>query len=120
MNFIQSKKLGFEKDQVIVIPTVQQVAVNYQPWKDTLLQYTGVDGVSQAITLPGLFGTIGRMSTGTVQRVEDPDHVRHTVQGFQAAVDFVETMGMELLAGRSHRGSFRNDTENENVVINEA
>ena len=120
LNFIQNKKLGFEKDLVIVIPTVQQVAVNYQPWKDALLQYTGVDGVSQAITLPGLFGTIGRMSTGTIQRVEDPDHVRHTVQGFQAAVDFVETMGMELLAGRSHRGSFRNDTETENIVINEA
>ena len=120
LNFIQSKKLGFEKDQVIVIPTVQQVAVNYQPWKDALLQYSGVDGVSQAITLPGLFGTIGRMSTGTIQRVEDPDHVRHTVQGFQAAVDFVETMGMELLAGRSHRGAFRNDTETENIVINEA
>jgi len=120
LNFIQNKKLGFEKDQVIVIPTVQQVAVNYQPWKDALLQYSGVDGVSQAITLPGLFGTIGRMSTGTIQRVEDPDHVRHGVQGFQAAVDFVETMGIEILAGRSHRGSYRNDSETENVVINEA
>ena len=120
LNFIQNKKLGFEKDQVIVIPTVQEVAVNYQPWKDVLLPYTGVDGVSQAITLPGLFGTIGRMSTGTIQRVEDPDDVRHGVQGFQAAVDFVETMGLEILAGRSHRGTFRNDTEWENIVINES
>ena len=120
LNFIQDRKLGFEKDQVIVIPTVAEVAVNYQPWKDALLQYTGVDGVSQAITLPGLFGTVGRSSTGTIQRVEDPDHVRHGVQGFQAAVDFVETMGMELLAGRTHRGAFRNDAEWENIVINEA
>lgn len=120
LNFIQDKKLGFEKDQVIVIPTVQEVAVNYQPWKDALLQYAGVDGVSQAITLPGLFGTVGRTSTGTMQRVEDPDHVRHGVQGFQAAVDFVETMGLELLAGRSHRGAYRNDTEWQYIVINEA
>lgn len=120
LNFIQNKKLGFEKDQVIMISTVEEVAVNYQPWKDVLLQYAGVEGVSQAITLPGLFGTIGRTSTGTMQRVEDPDHVRHDVQGFQAAVDFVETMGLELLAGRSHRGAFRNDTEWRNIVINEA
>ncbi len=120
LNFIQDRKLGFEKDQVIVIPTVEDVAVNYQPWKDALLQHTGVDGVSQAITLPGLFGTVGRSSTGTIQRVEDPDHVRHGVQGFQAAVDFVETMGIELLAGRTHRGAFRNDAEWENIVINEA
>ncbi len=120
LTFIQDKRLGFEKDQVIVIPTVAEVAVNYQPWKDALLQHTGVDGVSQAITLPGLFGTVGRSSTGTIQRVEDPDHVRHGVQGFQAAVDFVETMGIELLAGRTHRGAFRNDAETENIVINEA
>ena len=120
LNFIQNKKLGFEKDQVIVIPTVEDVAVNYQPWKDALLQLPGVDGVSQAITLPGLFGAVGRSSTGTMQRVEDPDHVRHRVQGFQAAVDFVETMGMELLAGRSHRGAYRNDTEWQYIVINEA
>lgn len=120
LNFIQHKKLGFEKEQVIVIPTVEQVAVNYQPWKDALLRQPGVEGVSQAITLPGLFGAVGRSSTGTMQRVEDPDHVRHGVQGFQAAVDFVETMGMELLAGRSHRGAFRNDTEWEHIVINEA
>ena len=120
LNFIQDRNLGFEKDQVIVIPTVEDVAVNYQPWKDALRQHTGVDGVSQAITLPGLFGTVGRSSTGTIQRVEDPDHVRHGVQGFQASVDFVETMGMELLAGRTHRGAYRNDTERENIVINEA
>ncbi len=120
LNFIQDRNLGFKKDQVIVIPTVEDVAVNYQPWKDALLQHTGVDGVSQAITLPGLFGTVGRSSTGTIQRVEDPDHVRHDVQGFQAAVDFVETMGIELLAGRTHRGAFRNDAEWENIVINEA
>lgn len=120
LNYIQDKRLGFEKDRVIVIPTVEDVAVNYQPWKDALLQHTGVDGVSQAITLPGLFGTVGRTSTGTIQRVEDPDHVRHGVQGFQAAVDFVETMGIELLAGRTHRGAYRNDAEWENIVINEA
>ena len=40
-------------------------------------------------------------------------------KGFQAAVDFVETMGIELLAGRTHRGTFRNDTERGNIVINE-
>ncbi len=120
LNFIQNKNLGFEKDLVIVIPTVEEVADNYQAWKDALLQYTGVDGVSQAVTLPGLFGTIGRTSTGTMQRVEDPDHIWHGVQGFNAAVDFVETMDIELLAGRSHRGLFGNDTEWENIVINEA
>ena len=120
LDYIQNKKLGFERDQVIVIPTVEEVAVNYVPWKDALMQYTGVEGVSQAVTLPGLFGTIGRSSTGTMQRVEASDDVMHSVQGYRAADGFVETMGMALLAGRSHRGPFRSDAEWENIVINEA
>ena len=120
VRFIQDKNLGFDKDLVIAIPTVEEVSRNYQPWKEELMQYTGVAGVSQGASLPGLVGNIGRASTGTVQRAEDPADVRHDIQGFGATADFVETLGMELLAGRSHRGPLRDNPEFVNVMINEA
>ncbi len=119
-SYIQNKNLGFEKEQVIVIPTVEEVARNYQPWKDELIRYAGVTGVSLGASLPGLVGNIGRVSAGTVQRAEDPVDVRHDVQGLQAAADFVETLGMDVLAGRSHRGPLRDSPEEMNVLINEA
>ena len=120
VGYIQNKNLGFEKEQVIVIPTVEQVSRNYQPWKDELVGYTGVTGVSQGASLPGLVGNIGRALTGTVQRAEDPAEVRHDVQGIRVAADFVETLGMELLAGRSFRGPLNDNPEFMNVLINEA
>ena len=118
-DYIQNKNLGFNKYQVIVIPIVGAVLEDFQPWKDALLQHTGVAGVTHARSLPGLAGNIGQVSTGTIQRVDDPANTRHDVQGLHVALDFVETLGMELLAGRSHSGAFARETEERNIVINE-
>ena len=118
-DYIQNKNLGFNKDQVIVIPIVGAALENFQPWKDALLQHTGVAGVTHARSLPGLAGNIGQVSTGTIQRVDDPANTRHDVQGLHVALDFVETLGMELLAGRSHSGALARETEERNIVINE-
>ena len=117
--FIRNRNLGFNKEQVIVIPTLNVVMDKFQPWKEALLQHPGVAGVTHARSLPGLAGNIGQVSTGTIQRVDDPENIRHDVQGLSVALDFVETLGMELLAGRSHSGAFNRDAERENIVINE-
>ncbi|MXY49223.1 MAG: FtsX-like permease family protein [Gemmatimonadetes bacterium] len=119
MAYLQSKHPGFDKDRVIVIPTFNDVLDNFQPWKEALLQHTGVAGVTHSNSLPGLAGNIGQVSTGTIQRVDDPGNVRHDVQGLNVALDFVETLGMELLAGRSHSGAMSRDSEALNIVINE-
>ncbi len=119
MAYLQSKHPGFDKDRVIVIPTFNDVLDNFQPWKEALLQHTGVAGVTHSNSLPGLAGNIGQVSTGTVQRVDDPGNTRHDVQGLNVALDFVETLGMELLAGRSHSGAMSRDSEALNIVINE-
>ena len=118
--FIRNRNLGFNKEQVIVIPTLNVVMDQFQSWKEALLQHPGVAGVTHARSLPGLAGNIGQVSTGTIQRVDDPENIRHDVQGLSVALDFVETLGMELLAGRSHSGAFNRDAERENIVINES
>ena len=118
-DYIQNKKLGFNKDRVIVIPTLNVVMDKFEPWKEALLQHPGVAGVTHARSLPGLAGNIGQVSTGTMQRVDDPENIRHDVQGLSVALDFVETLGMELLAGRTHSGAFNWDAERENVMIND-
>ena len=87
-DYIQHKKLGFNKDQVIVIPIVDEILGNYQPSKEALLQHTGVVGVTNARSLPGLDGNIGQVSPGTVQRVDDPGNTRHDVQGLDVMPGF--------------------------------
>ena len=119
MEYLRNKRLGFDKNQVIVIPTFSEVVDNFQPWKEALLQHTGVIGVTQSRSLPGLAGNIGQVETVTIHRVDDPGNTRHDVQGLNVGLDFVETLGMELLAGRSHSGAFAREAERLNIVINE-
>lgn len=78
ISYIQNKHLGFDREQVIAIPSIAEVAYKYQPWKDDLLGYSGVAAVSQGIYLPGLTGNIGRITTETAWRVADSVQVRRT------------------------------------------
>ena len=120
IGYIQNKPLGFDKEQAIAIPSIAQVAYKYQPWKDELLGYSGVSAVSQGIYLPGLTGNIGRITTETAWRVDDPDQVKHDLQGIIVAADYVETLGLELLAGRSFGGPLDSQAESGNILLNES
>ena len=119
MEYLRNKRLGFDQNQVIVIPTFNDVLDDFQPWKEALLQHAGVTGVTQSRSLPGLAGNIGQVETVTIQRVDDPGSTRHDAQGLNVGLDFVETLGMELIAGRSHDGAFAREAERLNIVINE-
>ena len=120
IGYIQNKPLGFDKEQAIAIPSIAQVAYKYQPWKDELLGYSGVSAVSQGIYLPGLTGNIGRITTETAWRVDDPDQVKHDLQGIIVAADYVETLGLELLAGRSFSGPLDSQAESDKILLNES
>ena len=119
IRYIQHKHLGFDREQVIAIPSIAQVAYKYQPWKDELLSYSGVVDVSQGIYLPGLTGNIGRITTETAWRVDDPDQVKHDLQGIIVAAGYVETLGLELLAGRSFDGPLDSQAESDKILLNE-
>jgi len=119
MEYLRNKRLGFDQNQVIVIPTFNDVLDKFQPWKQALLQHAGAIGVTQSRSLPGLAGNIGQVETVTIQRVDDPGNTRHDAQGLNVGLDFVETLGMELIAGRSHDGAFAREAERLNIVINE-
>ena len=119
ISYIRNKPLGFVKEQVIAIPSIAEVAYKYQPWKDDVLRYSGVSAVSQGIYLPGLAGNIGRVTTETAWRVDDPDQVKHDLQGIIVAAGYVETLGMEMLAGRSFSGPLESRAESEKILINE-
>ncbi len=120
ISYIQNKHLGFEKEQVIAIPSIAEVAYRYQPWKDELLGYSGVTDVSQGIYLPGLTGNIGRITTETAWRVDDPDQVKHDLQGIIVAAGYVETLGLELLAGRTFMGPLESRVESDKILLNES
>jgi len=119
IGYIQNKHLGFDKEQVITIPSIAAVAYQYQPWKEELLRHSGVVDASQGGYLPGLEGNIGWVTSETAWRVEDPDQVKHDLQGVIVAAGYAETLGLELLAGRSFSGPLDSQAESDKILLNE-
>ena len=120
ISYIQNKHLGFDKEQVIAIPSIAAVAYQYQPWKDELLRHNGVVDASQGGYLPGLEGNIGWVTSETAWRVEDPVQVKHDLQGIIVAAGYTETLGLELLAGRSFSGPLDSQAESDKILLNES
>jgi putative ABC transport system permease protein len=114
LNFVQKKNLGFEKDQQLVLPlpTVQAVD-NYQILKDQLLNYDGFKSITGGTAYPGIHIMEDRLFYGEGKNPED------LVDVFCAHADndYIETLGMKLLSGRSFRAEYANETGQ--IILNE-
>ncbi len=95
LDFIQDKKLGYEKDHVIVLPTDAQIIEKLDVIKSEFRQNSQVRGVSLAYETP----THIEGGYGISQQVSGDDG--KPVTALPADEDFVQTIGMELAAGAS-------------------
>jgi putative ABC transport system permease protein len=113
MRYIQTRSLGFDRENVVVIPArSQQVFKNYDTFRNELLKDTGVISVSASSDLPGdpLYGN------GAVVR-QDSDEPINLIY-FTADYDYVETLKLQILAGRDFSRDFSTDLEGSGVVLN--
>ncbi|MFC4870662.1 ABC transporter permease [Negadavirga shengliensis] len=98
IEFVRERDLGFRKDQQLVIPLRTEKAVSsYETLKNGLLQNQGIHSVTVASTYPGIESLEDMMYYADGKTVDDVVHVRHAFVGD----DFIETLGFELIAGRS-------------------
>ena len=109
MNFILNSKIGFEKEQVIQLYGTNMLGDQLATFKEELQKINGVSSVSVSDYLP-LEGT-KRNGNGFVN--EGRDNVDETVfgQAWLIDEDYLETMGMNLVAGRNFSEQRSADTE---------
>ncbi|WP_421796828.1 ABC transporter permease [Haliscomenobacter sp.] len=110
MGFISNKKLGFQKEQIFVLHNAFALREKTDAFKQQLLKIPGVEAVGGTSEMPGgeaWFGT-------TFKKPEDNE----SVTGRAAIVDddYVQTMKLELLAGRTFSKQFNDSLS---VIINE-
>ncbi|HEY4936007.1 MAG TPA: FtsX-like permease family protein, partial [Puia sp.] len=94
LSFIQHKKLGFDKDHIVVLP------VDYQMHRD-------YDAIKKAISLnPHAIAVAGANQNPTFVQWGDGIHVDKgseqknlSVNCIPADLDFVKTLGMQIIAG---------------------
>ena len=116
MAYMQTKNLGFQKEQVVVLP-IGNTAIQSQfdAFKQTLLQHPNITHAAGSNSVPGG----GLMSFGINPEGKEQDE-SWTAQAIRLDdYDLLETYGMELATGRYFSEDRPTDATNA-VVINEA
>ena len=114
LNYMQSKKLGFEKENTFVIRGNADITPKLQVFMNSLRDIPGV--VSVAGTWRSPFETVVGNGFNLSENPQNEGWV--TVGGIAVDENYLATVGMELLAGRNFQHQEK-DTVNE-FMVNEA
>jgi putative ABC transport system permease protein len=116
LQFVQNKKLGFDKEKVVVV-TIQRNAdvKKLETFKTSLMNTPGVLNVAAASTIPST-----KIPVNLVHEEDAAINKNRSMQMLFVDHDFVKTMQMNLLAGRDFSKSYSTDDAEGFIINNEA
>ncbi len=114
MQYIQNKKLGYDKKQLIYARIPEQLKLSYDQFKERTKKLPGVKNVSALDNLPIYAGPSSMIN----EWEGNPGERSLRMHSVMVDYDFLETMEMELLKGRSFTHEF-NDDSNTVFIVNE-
>ncbi|MDX1941647.1 MAG: ABC transporter permease [Saprospiraceae bacterium] len=113
MSYIRNKNLGYNKDNLLYIPSNETLSANYEVVKSELKQIPGIQDVT---TSDGLVYSWGSNTPDFSWEGKNPDQ-DILFNHIGTSYDFVKTIGAELKAGRDFSKEFA--TDSVNFIINE-
>jgi putative ABC transport system permease protein len=113
INYIQSKNLGFDRDNLVYIPLSGDLKTKYNLFKTEALKMPGIQDVSRISDDPTDMGN----GTGGVNWTGKDPNVN--IEFTQAAVsyDFMRTMKLKMAQGRDYSKDFA--TDSVGYILNE-
>ena len=115
INFIQTKNLGFSKDQVLIINNAFALGSSRDAFKNELAQLPGVTSGSFSGYLP-VANSARSDNTFSKESVLDSKSGLN-MQNWVVDYDYIPTMGMQITKGRNFSKDFVSDSSA--VIINE-
>ncbi|HCR54202.1 MAG TPA: hypothetical protein DIW27_07295, partial [Cytophagales bacterium] len=113
IQFAQSKDVGFDRENILVVDNANLLDNNIVPFKEALKSQPGVANVSRMHREPGSTNAFSIQSIWS-SYVNEPV----TSNRFEGDFDYAETMGFKLVAGRYFDASVASDSSA--VLLNEA
>ena len=115
LHYIQTKNLGFNKDQVLIVNGVGALNNNMVPFKNDVLQLPGVSSGTLSGYLPvsNSYRSDNTWSTEAVMTTKNG----FDMQNWQIDYDYIKTMGMQIIKGRNFSREFGSDSNA--IIINE-
>jgi putative ABC transport system permease protein len=115
MRYLQQKDLGFQKEQQIIIPLRTSTAKgSVQAFKNEVVNNTSISSIGTSMAYPGIFNPQDWLMYRQGQTMDNSKQV------YINLVDnnFLQTLGVKLVAGRLFSSEFAADTLTS-FVINE-
>jgi len=109
LNYMQSKELGFDKEEIYVISRASTLDDKVESFKDELLRVKGVLSVSASTAIPG------RNNNNNGYTIKGRDEESFLLQTSWADHDFLNTYGITLESGRF----FQEGTEEDGCIVNQ-
>ena len=99
MQFIQQKKIGFEKDQVLLIHDTYTLDSRIGTFKNALKDLPEVENASVSPFLPGTGGFRNQTMYNAEEKSDPADQV--PLQAWPVDTDYIPTLGMKIKEGRN-------------------
>jgi putative ABC transport system permease protein len=115
MQYLLNKKVGFEKDQVVMIQGTNTLDNQVKPFKNELLKLSTVKSASISDFLP----VSGTKRNGNQFFIEGREKLDPTVGGqfWDVDHDYIKTLGIKLVVGRNFMPDMK--TDSQAVIINQ-
>ena len=116
MDFILTARLGYEKDQVIMLEGTNTLGAQQQSLKDELLRQSGI----RSVTASDYFPVEGTKRDQNMFWREGRSQEEKWIgaQRWSVDEDYIPTLGMKLVAGRNFSKEVASDSQA--VIINQA
>lgn len=109
MKYIQSRNLGYDKEQILVIPLNKDLWQDYEAFRNELLKYPGIENTTTSSYVPT------RGSGHLSFRFEgNEENLSQVIYGIDK--EFVSTYGLKILAGKNVQHIPSNDRTLEFLV----
>jgi len=116
LHFIQNRKLGFNKENIVWIPVKENIGKRYEMVKNELLQDPNILSVTAQDYLQAI--SINR-TTAYNWEGKAPDHNQDMLVS-RVDYDFFETLNLKILEGRSFSKEYATDASQAFIVNEEA
>ena len=117
LSFIQTKKIGFNKDQVIVVQDAYALKDQLQSFKDQVEKDTRILSGTVSSYLP-VDGTSRGDNTHWPEGKSPTQENMVSIQTWEVDYDYVKTLGMKIVDGRDFSKDFVSDSTG--VIINQS
>jgi putative ABC transport system permease protein len=118
LSYIQNKKLGFEKNQVLVVHDAYALRPNVESFKKEALKISSIENGTVSGFLPVEGADTWRNDNAFWKEGNQPTTENMvSLQNWSSDFDYVKTLGMKIKSGRDFSAEFPSDSSA--VILNE-